>query len=98
MAEASELGELTEASETKYALCMKLATRLAAASIARRVLPVPPGPTSVNRRQAGLSNRSAIWANSSVLPTKDVGWDGRWCDPLSEPFGTGKDGKLPIAL
>src|SRR5579859_1981659 len=45
--------------------------------MASRVLPIPPGPTSVSKRQEGSASRSAISANSVVRPMKAVDWTGR---------------------
>ncbi len=50
-------------------------TTHAAVSIARRVLPTPPGPTSVTSRERASASRVA--ARSAVRPTKEVSWRGR---------------------
>src|SRR6185503_3745201 len=50
---------------------------LRAASSASRVLPIPPGPVSVSRRQVGVANKSTISASSSSLPMKGVIWAGK---------------------
>ena len=52
-----------------------------AAWIAIRVLPMPPGPRRVNRRQAGSARRSAIWACSGYV--RQTGWGrGAGCRTL----------------
>src|SRR5688500_13094481 len=44
---------------------------------ARRVLPIPPGPTMVIRRAAGLARYWVSSTISAVRPKKGVSWAGR---------------------
>ena len=53
------------------------ASNSAATSIARRVLPTPPGPVSVTRRTSGRRSRSRTAATSRSRPTSGVSGRGR---------------------
>src|SRR5690348_2356619 len=50
-----------------------------ATSSASRVLPIPPGPTSVKRRQPGSSSSALISFISCDLPIKGVGVNVNRC-------------------
>ena len=57
----------------------------AAARRARRVLPTPPGPTRVSRRQAGVASSPASSARSASRPTNGVGGQRRPLRPRPWP-------------
>jgi len=59
-----------------------------AASIARRVLPAPPGPVSVTKRDPISSRRRP--ATSASRPTKLVRWTGSPCGMWDAPQPCGK--------
>ena len=65
-----------------------LGHELDAASMASRVLPVPPGPVSVTRR-APSSNRESTSSSSSSRPTKELAGVGRLV--LEIVFSGGKE-------
>src|SRR5258708_13567267 len=48
-------------------------------STASRVLPIPPGPTSVNKRQDGSSSSAPISSISCDRPIKGVGVSAKLC-------------------
>src|SRR5215467_11961783 len=52
-----------------------------ATSTASRVLPIPPGPTSVNKRQDGSSSSAPISSISCDQPIKGVGVSAKCCIP-----------------
>ena len=58
MVGATSLGSDMGASATKYTPSRYASRNMAATSIATRVLPVPPGPISVNRRGTADVGRS----------------------------------------
>ena len=66
---------------------------LPATSIARRVLPVPPGPLRVTRRTAGSSSRCRTSCTSRSRPMNDVGCEGRFAGYL---LGVAPDRLSPV--
>ena len=70
-------GSLTAASSTSHTPSRYAPISDEAASIASRVLPVPPGPVRV-RARAPCRSRS-IWRTSRSRPTKLLSWTGRLC-------------------
>ena len=59
------------------------------------VLPAPPGPTSVSRRQSGSSSSRSISSSSDARPTNDVRGAGRFFMPASIVFSSGKSHGSP---
>src|ERR1051326_2753901 len=50
-----------------------------AISTASRVLPMPPGPTNVNKRQEGSSSSAPSSSSSCDLPRNGSAVSGKWC-------------------
>ncbi len=84
-AETIWFGLPTEASATNTTPSANTARWAVAVSSASRVLPIPPGPIKVRRRQDGLANILTIALSSSSRPTNEVGCNGNvlaGCVPL----------------
>ena len=67
----------TEARPTQKTPALYEGTRVAAASMARRVLPEPPGPVSV-RSRVPRSNVASTSESSRSLPTNELAGRGRF--------------------
>ena len=70
-------GVVTTASGTKHVPSAKSRARRSAAAMARRVLPMPPGPLSVSKRHSGPERISAMRPTSISRPTNGVAGRGR---------------------
>ncbi len=68
-------GEVTDSSVAN-ATSRPAAATVSATSIARRDLPIPPGPTTVTMRTPGVASRAASSSRSAVRPTRDVNGAG----------------------
>ena len=81
-------GSLSDASPTQKTPALNSGTSSAAASIASRVLPEPPGPESVTSRLPSLSSDTTS-SVSRALPTNELAGRGRFV--LEIVFSGGKD-------
>ena len=73
-------GEFCWASGTKQTPSAKRSMTRVATSTARRVLPMPPGPMMVSRRQFGSNSSSPRAVNSPTRPMNGVGQTGNAAD------------------
>ncbi len=71
MVSETRAGSRRVASPTQKTPALKSGTSSEAASMARRVLPEPPGPESVTRRVPSLSREITSWVSRS-LPTNEL--------------------------
>jgi hypothetical protein len=67
---------LSEERSTNRTPSLKLSTSVLAASTARRVLPLPPAPVSVNNRISSRKSRSWTSISSRSRPSNLVGGAG----------------------
>src|SRR5215510_2504543 len=63
---------------TKNAPCGNWGVSVVAASIARRVLPLPPRPVTVSRRQSEFRSRAVISPSSFARPTKGMAYPAEY--------------------
>ena len=89
-------GSAIGASATKNTPCGKSSTSSAAACSPSRVLPVPPGPVSVNRRTSSRRSRSTTAATSRSRPISGVGWTGRFVGRFSSVRKAGNSFGSPV--
>ena len=94
IAETTRSGSRTAARETKTAPSANAASSSAATSIARRVLPTPPGPVSVTRRTSGSSQQVADGRDLPLPPDQRRERDGQRADAVAGRGG-GHDAKAP---
>src|SRR5437660_9221158 len=66
-----------------------------ATAMARRVLPIPPGPSRVSRRISGCLRRALISATSGSRPISEVGGIGRVLWYVSRVLRGGKSAGKP---
>ncbi len=96
MVAATSAGSRTAASNTGTTLAWPRALTSAATAIARRVLPMPPGPVRVSSRTASDARRLSTVSRSSVRPISDVSGSGRFGGEAGAS-GVSRDGSCPRA-
>ena len=77
-AAGTSAGSRTGASSTRATPSATVSAISVATARASRVLPTPPGPVRVKRRQSSSTSRATAVATSASRPIRDVSGRGRW--------------------